>query len=360
MHRHRPLNFDENPMLVIWETTRACALACRHCRASAEDRRHPLELDTAEGKSLIDEVADMGTPLVVFSGGDPLQRDDLEELIRHGRTRHLRVGVIPAATPRLTRERIESIASAGAEQIAFSLDGPDEASHDEFRRVPGTFRRAMEAAQWVRDLGVRLQINSVFGAWNAHQFEPMARLVEELGVAFWEVFFLVPTGRGAALDCCTGAQTEMLFEKLHALASRVKFIVKVTEASHYRRYVLQHARGEGDRRLIGPQPVNSGRGFCFVDHTGQICPSGFLPIPCGSIRENKLADIYRHHPLFKALRDASQLKGKCATCSYREACAGGSRARAYAVTGDWLESEPFCDFAGAPANRPEPSVPQLV
>lgn len=353
MHPTRRFDFQESPLLVIWETTRACALACRHCRASAEDVRHPKELGTAEGMSLINEVADLGAPLLVFSGGDPLQRDDLELLIRHARRRDLRVGVIPAATPRLTRERVCSIARAGAEQIAFSLDGPDEASHDEFRRVPGTFRRALEGAAWVRESGARLQINTVFGSWNAHLFDDMARLVTSLGVAFWEVFFLVPTGRGAALSCCDADQTEALFTKLHHFARRARFTVKVTEASHYRRHVLEHSRSEADRGLIGPSPVNSGRGFCFVDHQGNICPSGFLPIPCGNIREKPLAEVYRHHPTFLALRDASLLKGRCAACDYRDACSGGSRARAYALTGDWLASEPFC------AHLDDPSVEEF-
>jgi radical SAM protein with 4Fe4S-binding SPASM domain len=342
MHRSRPLDFDDHPLLVIWETTRACALACRHCRAAAEDRRHPRELSTTEGFALADQVAAMGTPLWVLTGGDPLQREDLEALIAHGRQRDLRVGVIPAATPRLTRERIASIARAGAEQIAFSLDGEDAESHDAFRQVPGTFQRALAGAGWVREEGVRLQINTVFGAWNADRFQPMADLVQSLGVAFWEVFFLVPTGRGSALSCCNAEQTEHLFAQLRELAERVDFTIKVTEAPHYRRHVLEHQTPGSDRRLIGPRPVNSGRGFCFVDHTGQICPSGFLPLPCGDIRRDGLAEVYRYHPVFRTLRDASQLKGHCGTCAYREACSGGSRARAYALTGDLLAPEPFC------------------
>ena len=345
------VDFQRAPLLLIWEVTRACALACQHCRASAIDWRDPGELTLEEGRNLIDEVAAMGTPLIVFTGGDPLQRLDLEDLIRHAVSRKLTVGTIPAATPRLTRERILSLRDAGVHQIALSVDAESAAKHDAFRGVPGTFDQVIEAAGWIREAGVNLQANTVFGSWNADAFDAMAALVERLGVVFWEVFFLVPTGRGSRLQGCSAEQFERLFAKLYALAKQAPFVIKVTEGQHLRRFVAQQeAAGDPEvsrvraRMMMSGRPVNSGHGFCFIDHLGNVCPSGFLPLPCGNVRQNSVADLYRDNPIFRALRDFGQLKGKCARCGYRDGCSGGSRARAYALTGDLHAAEDSCLF----------------
>jgi radical SAM protein with 4Fe4S-binding SPASM domain len=344
MMRHG-LDFKQAPLLLIWEITRACALACRHCRASAEDWRDPRELTTDEGKNVLDQVAAMGTPLVVFTGGDPLQRDDLEELIRHGRSAGLKVGAIPAATPRLTRERVVSLKEAGLHQMALSLDGVTAEKHDTFRRVEGTYAKVMEGCRWAREVELPLQINSVFGAWNVDDFDATADLVESLGIVFWEVFFLVPTGRGSELQGCTPDQFEQLFAKLYERAKRVKYIIKITEAPHYRRYVAQQAGAAENMRLgMSPQPVNAGRGFCFVDRIGDICPSGFLPLVCGNVRKDAIAEVYRNHPVFRELRDENLLKGRCGRCPYKGLCSGGSRARAYALNGDYLAEDPYCAY----------------
>ena len=347
------VDFDRAPLLLIWEVTRSCELACKHCRADAIHQRDPRELSLAEGKTLIDDVAEMGTPLLIFTGGDPLQREDLEDLIVYGKSKGLRVGTIPATTARLTRERIASLKAAGVDQMALSLDGPDAETHDAFRRVEGSFDKAMQGAAWARELGVPLQVNTVFGAWNVDQIDRMVALVESLGVVFWEVFFLVPTGRGVELESCTADQFEALFERLHALSRRVKYIVKITEGQHFRRYVAEAARANpsapgGGGHPMGAQSdkpaVNSGKGFCFVDHIGNVCPSGFLPRECGNVRDTSVIEIYRNHPVFKELRDDSLLKGKCGRCRYRRICGGGSRARAYALTGDYLAPEPYCAY----------------
>lgn len=341
------IDFNQTPLLVIWEVTRACALACRHCRASAEDRRDPRELTTPEGKELLDQVREMGTPLIVFTGGDPLQREDLEELIAHARALGLRVAAIPAATDRLTRERIASLAAAGLEQVAISLDAPTAEKHDDFRKVPGTFAKAIEAAGWAREAGIPLQINTVFGAWNWEDFDEMAALVERLGTVFWEVFFLVPTGRGAELNGCSPVQMERLFRKLFELSIRSPFVVKVTEAQHFRAYAfrwMSRNPGARPRLMMGPRPVNAGCGFCFIDHVGNICPSGFLPLERGNVRERSLAEVYRRDPVFVELRDFRLLKGRCAVCPARDTCGGGSRARAYALTGDYLMPDPLCRY----------------
>ncbi len=347
----KTIDFRDTHLIVIREVKRACALACQHCRASAEDVRDPRELSTAQGKDLIRQVAAMGTPLLVLTGGDPLQRDDLEELIRYGKSWGLTMATIPAATPRLTRDRIFRLAEAGVDQLALSLDGETAAKHDAFRRVEGTFDRVINAAAWIREAHVPLQINTVFGAWNADDFDELAAAVEQLGAVFWEIFFLVPTGRGSALQGCTADQMERLFARIHELSQRVTFHIKVTEAQHYRRFFQQReAEGEvvprhGPHPPIGSRPVNAGLGFCFISHTGAVQPSGFLPLDCGNVKTDRLAAVYRRHETFLALRDLSLIKGPCASCSYLDFCSGGSRARTYALTGDFLGSETACRFA---------------
>lgn len=351
------VDFNRAPLLLIWEVTRACALACRHCRASAEDVRHPAELTLDEGRRLLDDVRAMGTPLIIFTGGDPLQRDDLEELVRYAKSIGLRAGAIPAATSRLTRDRVFALKEAGLDQMAISLDGVTAAQHDAFRRVEGTFDRAMAGANWAREAGLPLQVNTVFGSWNVNDFDAMAELVQRLGIVFWEVFFLVPTGRGVELQGVTPDQVEMLFGKLYDLAQHANFIVKITEGQHFRRYVAQRTGGAparhgapghpSPRLMLGPHPVNAGRGFCFVDHIGGVFPSGFLTVECGNVRRQPVSEIYRTSKVFNELRDASLLKGRCGRCEYRDMCSGGSRARAYAITGDYLAEDPLCGYQPA-------------
>ncbi|HVE13844.1 MAG TPA: TIGR04053 family radical SAM/SPASM domain-containing protein [Elusimicrobiota bacterium] len=357
----RPVDFSRAPFLTIWETTRSCALACRHCRAQAILGRHTDELTTAEAKDLLDQVAAMGTPILVFSGGDALNRPDLEELIRHGKRAGLRLGAIPAATPRLTRERVAALKDAGLDQLALSLDAPTAELHDAFRGVPGSFAKTLEGAAFAREAGIPLQINTCLAAWNFPHLEAMVERVRSLDVAFWEIFFLIPIGRGSAMRGLSPEQFELAFERFHRLNFEERFIVKLTEAPHYRRYVmmkegrrgenaaarirhvLARPRGVGGAIGMSPEAVNAGKGFLFIDHRGGICPSGFLPIPAGDVRRYRIADVYRNSPLFRSLRDPSLLKGKCGACEFAQVCAG-SRARANAATGNFLDSDPSCAY----------------
>jgi len=338
-------DFTQAPFLLIWEVTRSCELACRHCRASAIHCRDRFELDTREGCRLIDQTAEMGTPLIVFTGGDPFQREDLEELIRHAKSRGLRVGTIPATTERLTRERLLSVKEAGVDQLAVSIDGATREEHDDFRRVPGSFDKALRAAEWMRELEIPLQVNTVFGKWNFNRFDALADLVEALGPVFWEVFMLVPTGRGVELEGCTAEEMEGLFAEIDRVQRRVSYRIKITEGQHYRRFLAQRPEGPPPRQPA--RPVHAGSGFCFVDHRGNVCPSGFLPVPCGNVREGSVIDIYRTHPFFQRLRDPSRLEGKCASCEFLDTCGGGSRARAYALTGDFSAPDPACGYEPA-------------
>ncbi len=354
------VDFQEAPLLVIWEVTRACALACRHCRASAINQRHPRELNLDEGKTLLNKIQTMGTPIVVLTGGDPIQRDDLEDLIAHGKSLGLRMGTIPAGTPRLTRARLASLKSAGVDQVAFSIDAATAARHDAFRQVPGSFDLTLQGARWARELDIPLQINTVLSRNNQDEFDEIADLVAGLDIVFWEVFFLVPTGRGAELQGCDAEETEALFAKLRERSKTAPYVIKVTEAQHYRRHRLQQERrdhgpalanrghpteigAKGGRPAIGmsSKVVNAGNGFCFVDHTGDICPSGFLPEICGNVRTHSITEVYRQNELFTALRDPRRLEGKCGRCEFKAAC-GGSRSRAHAVHGNPFAEENTC------------------
>lgn len=363
------IDFDQRPFLVIWETTRSCALACLHCRAEADPRRRPGELTTEQGKALLNDAAAMGTPIFILSGGDPLNREDLEELVAHGAQAGLRMGTIPAATPNLTRRRLAALKAAGLSQVAFSLDAPDAAAHDGFRRTPGAYERTLQGTAWARELGLPLQINTCFGAWNFDRLEEMIALVRSLKVVFWEVFFLIPVGRGKELEGLRPEQFEQAYERLRRLAAEERFIVKLTEAQPFKRFAhrqdLERSKQglpplvpAAARRPSGRCPipastkaVNAGNGFVFVDHLGNVCPSGFLPLPVGNVRATPLSRFYRESALFRKLRDPRQLKGKCGVCEYAAVC-GGSRARAWALTGDYLEADPSCAYVPAALRAP--------
>jgi radical SAM protein len=362
------LNYDESPFLAIWEVTQSCDLACKHCRAAAQPIAHPDELTNAEGKALIDQIADMHIPIFVFTGGDPLKRKDVFELISYAAGKGVQVALTPSATPLLTREAIFKMKEAGLVRLGISLDGSTPEIHDNFRGLPGAWARTIQAVEWANEAGIPIQVHTTISRHNAHDLDNLCNLFEKLSIVMWNVFFLVPVGRGQLGDLLSGEEFEHVFGKIYELSHRVSFQIKTTEAMHYRRYLLQNnlqerkmghghlhaARHEYEpgaptadakTRTMGwaTRRVNDGKGFMFISHVGNVYPSGFLPIHAGNIRETQLADIYRHAPIFKALRDTSKLEGKCGACEYKEIC-GGSRARAYALTGDPLAQEPCCIY----------------
>jgi AdoMet-dependent heme synthase len=352
-------DFTKSPFLVIWETTQACDLTCRHCRASAEPHRKPGELSTEEGKRLLRDIHDMGCRIVVLSGGDPLKRPDLYELVKYGRSLGIRMATIPAATDLLTRDVLVKLKEADLDQVAFSLDFPTADLHDTFRGTPGAYEKTLQGVRWAGEVGIPSQINTTITRQSLPYLEPMGELVQKLGIVFWEVFFLVPMGRGKLLEELNAEQCEDAFRILYDVHKRCSFVLKVTEAPHYRRYVAQREgvaqglperlrRSEGPGGTVGyaPQAVNAGNGFMFVSYEGDIYPSGFLPSSGGNVRAAKIADIYRTAAIFRELRDPSKLKGICGKCEYKEIC-GGSRSRAFATTGDYLATEPWCVYKPA-------------
>ena len=340
---------SERPIAFIWEVTQACDLTCEHCRADAQPARHPDELTTAEAKALLDQVTGFGDrQLVVFSGGDPMKRPDLVDLVDYGTDQGLLVSLTPSGTENLDREAIEDLADAGLKRMALSLDGGDAESHDAFRGEAGSFTSTMRAAEAAQEAGVPLQINTTVCARTVEELPAIRERVAELGAVLWSVFFLVPVGRGAVLDGIAPERADRVMEWLAEVADESSFGLKTTEAPHYRRVRQQRATGEegpdagppGGARGTG---VIAGDGFAFVSHTGEVYPSGFLPESAGTVPDEDVVDVYRNSDLFESLRDRDQLHGKCGACPYRAVC-GGSRSRAYAATGDPLASDPLCPY----------------
>ena len=366
------VDFNERPFIAIWESTQACDLACVHCRASAQPLRSSFELSTAEAERLIDQIAELRVPVFVITGGDPLKRPDIFDLVEYATVHDVRTSLTPSATPLLTRDAIAELQRRGLARLAVSLDGSTAEIHDAFRQVSGSYVRTLPAIRWARELGLPVQINTTIARRNMANFDDTVRLLESLEIAMWSIFFLVPTGRGRMDDLISAEEFEAIFARLYQLARRTRFDIKTTEAQHYRRYVLQARAAE--RRHQGSVPVaygmpaptaernnelaretcrdgigraprglNDGKGFVFISHIGEVFPSGFLPISAGNVRRQPLADIYRHSPLFVALRDTSRLQGKCGGCEFRSVC-GGSRARAFALTGNPFAEEPCCVY----------------
>jgi radical SAM protein len=347
--RKRAGLFDETPFLLFWETTRACDLACQHCRACAVPLRSPRELSTDEGKRLLDEARAMGVPLVVLTGGDPAKRPDLLDLVRHGSSIGLRMALTPSATPLITRELLVALREAGLARLAISLDGAVAETHDAFRGTSGSYARTLEILREAREVGLTTQVNTSVVRENVGELARVAELVAALDVELFSVFLVVPTGRARGGSALGAEEIEEVLEWLAERSESFPFDVKTTAAPQLRRVLLQHKvrRNEivGIRDGIGraPRGVNDGSGIVFVSHEGDVFPSGFLPIRCGNVRDEGLTRVYREHPLFASLRDGDRLGGKCGRCEFRFVC-GGSRARAYATSGDPLAADPGCVY----------------
>ncbi|GAB3141546.1 TIGR04053 family radical SAM/SPASM domain-containing protein [Micromonospora sonneratiae] len=359
---------------MIWEATQACPLACRHCRASARPDRDPGELTTAEATDLMAQVAEFGrpSPLFVITGGDPFQRPDLMTLVRRGTELGLPMSVSPSGTPTLTRAALAELHQAGTRAISLSLDAAGASAHDGFRGVDGVYDLTTRAWEDAIALGLKVQINTTVTRQNVGDLPDIAAQVRDRGALLWSVFFLVPTGRGRALLALDANETEDVLNVLYDLGENVP--VKTTEAHHFRRVCLQRAvlarhgvppaealglgplyhqlRGRLDELALTDQPrrtrraplqVSAGNGFVFISHRGEVHPSGFLPVDAGNVRQQRLVDIYRTGELFTSLRDPGRLQGRCGDCEFRTVC-GGSRARAYAVTGDLYAEEPACSY----------------
>ena len=345
--------FDERPLLVIWETTRACDLACVHCRACAIANRDPNELSTDEAKKLLDDVKRMGTPLFVLTGGDPAKRPDLVEIVRYGSSIGLVMAVTPSGTPLMTENILREVRDAGLARLAVSVDGPSAAVHDAFRRVRGSFDHTMRILEEARALGIERQINTTIAPHNHKALPAMADLVASVGATLWSVFAVVPTGRADKHLVLGPDEVETALVELAGIAEHAPFDVKTTAAPMYRRIVMQRKADVGpvgvlrdldpEGNVRGPRGVNDGLGMLFVSHVGEIFPSGFLPIHAGNVRQDDVGAVYRDSPLFRSLRDVEPLEGKCGVCPFKRVC-GGARSRAYATSGNIHASDESCAY----------------
>lgn len=349
-------NFDLSPLLVFYEITKACDLVCLHCRACAQPAADPHELSTAESLAMIDQLAEFPEPpLLVITGGDPLKRPDVFELIAHAVGQGLQTAITPSPTPLVTSDAIRRLKDAGIARMAVSIDGADSATHDALRGVPGSFAQTQRIMADAEACGIPLQVNTTLTPASYDQLEQIAALLARHPVVLWSLFLIIPVGRATAAMRLTGEQYEAAFERLWALSKQYPFAIKTTEGMHYRRFVLQRRQQEREQDAGGARQsarggwshgfpgVNDGRGVLFLSHAGLIHPSGFLPLVCGAFPFNHIVDVYQHSPIFRRLRDADALGGKCGVCEYRQIC-GGSRARAYAVTGDPYAAEPDCVY----------------
>ncbi len=359
-------SFAQSPFIVIWETTRACALACVHCRAEAIPRRDPNELTTEEGKRLIDRVAAFGSPppILVLTGGDPLRRPDIAALVAHGTRIGVPVSLTPSGTAAVTQEKLAALKDAGLARLAVSLDGATAEAHDGFRGVRGSHRHTMRIIERAHALGLPLQINTTVCKRTLDDLPALARQMGNFGVVLWALFFLIPVGRAQADQALGADEIETVLHWAAELSHHVPFGIKTTEAPHYHRILAQHAAGAQTLRRSVQRPdrvgragraVTDGNGFVFIDHVGNICPSGFLPMPTGNVRRDDLVAVYREDPLFLALRDPARLGGRCGRCEYRQQC-GGSRARAWALSGNPLAEDPGCSYQPAAALEEVPAI----
>ncbi|HEX7193074.1 MAG TPA: TIGR04053 family radical SAM/SPASM domain-containing protein [Thermoanaerobaculia bacterium] len=375
------VDFNVSPFVAIWETTRACDLSCVHCRAAAQSRRSQFELTTEQGFTLINQIADLKPKVFVITGGDPLKRDDVYDMIHYAKSIGLEPSVTPSATPLLTPEAIKKMKENGVTRLAISLDHYLREDHDNFRRVPGSFDLTIRAIEAARDNDIPVQINSTVSKRTAADMPKLAALLSKYSnVVMWSVFFLVPTGRAKSGDMIEATEVETLFGDLYDISKSVPFNVRTTEAMHYRRFVMQKMLAEQGKTTDGlidpntglidastifmgniartkpigvqmqtgaitraPKGVNEAKGFVFISHIGDVFPSGFLPLKAGNVKKDSLVTLYRDSELFRSLRDTKNLKGKCGECEFRELC-GGSRSRAWSVTGDVFASDPICTY----------------
>ena len=342
--------FQLRPLQVTWEMTRACEWKTTHARKIARSSHEKQEFSTAEAFHLVEQVASMHVPLLVLTGGDPLLRPDLLPVIEFASRRSLRTSLTLLPTPVLDAEIISDLRAHGLMRVAFWLHGSTSKLDDGRWPVPGSHQRTLDVIQTCHEVGLPVQINTILARRNFHDVEPMFDLLTRLDVALWNVIFLVPADREHADEMLSAEEHEQVFAKLYAASKRVHFQIKTTEAQHYQRYLLQQRARESRRRMTemdviacAPKGVNDGKGSIFINHKGEVYPSRYLVVSAGNVTAQSLSEVYCDSSLFVSLRDSSKLKGKCGRCPVRNIC-GGSRARAYAMTGDLFAEEPCCTY----------------
>ncbi len=337
--------------LVAWELTRSCNLNCVHCRASADKGPYPGELSTEKCKQILEEISEVGSPIIILTGGEPLLRKDIFELSSWGDKKGLRMVMATNGTL-LTKNIVTRMIESGIKRVSISLDGPDEALHDAFRKVPGAFRGALEGIALLKEAGLPFQINTTVTKHNSQYIGEILDLAVKLGAEAHHLFLLVPTGRAKDLaDQEIEAQEyESLLHWFYEMRGKVSIHLKATCAPHYYRVLRQEARARGEKVTFETYGLDAvtrgclgGTSFCFISYDGIVQPCGYLELNCGDLKVSSFREVWENSDIFKQLRDFSSYKGKCGRCEYIRVC-GGCRARAYEATGDFLAEEPLCAY----------------
>ena len=344
----------DSPRVVAWEVTRSCNLACAHCRASALHGPYPDELTTDEARTLVEQIAAAGDPILILTGGEPLLRPDVFDIAERARECGLRVVMAPNGTL-VTPAAAHRLRAVGIKRISVSIDFPTAAEHDAFRGCEGAFAGALEGVRNAQAAGIETQVNATITKMNAHHLPALLELATGLGAVSFHPFMLVPTGRGKELaeQELAPDDYEHWLNWIYDAQRTSELFFKPTDVPHYWRVMRQRAQAEGRKLEAHPRSHGgldtlsrgclAGVGFCFVSHVGEVQPCGYFDKVAGNVREQTFGEVWCDSPLFKELRDLSLLKGKCGACEYKAVC-GGCRARAYELTGDYLEEEPYCAY----------------
>ncbi|HET7704599.1 MAG TPA: radical SAM protein [Thermoanaerobaculia bacterium] len=346
--------------IVMWELTRACKLACLHCTVGAQQKRSPVELSTYEAYKTIDQIAALHPEELLITGGDPLERADIYQLVDYAVRRNLQPCLVLSVTQLLTGNAIGKLRRHGLSRLAISIDASSPDRHDAARGIPGHFTQSLLAIRWARTYEMALEVNTLVTRHNVNDLETIAQLLADLSVQRWNVYFAVPTREMNRNDALTAAETEAVFERLYAIGLRSPVAIRTIEAPHYRRFVLQKGLDERRRTIdryfesadaddasLEQQAISRATTdrseIVFISHSGEVSISPFLPLTAGNVRYQPLATIHRSTDMFLQISDDSRLKGKCGKCEFRRIC-GGSRARAYAATGDLFAADPLCSY----------------
>ncbi len=335
--------------LIAWEVTRSCNLACKHCRAEAHLDPYEGELNTEEAKALIDTFPSVGNPIIIFTGGDPMMRKDLYELGKYAVSKGLRPVLSPNGTL-ITKENAKLIKEAGFGRCSISIDGKDAASHDLFRGVEGAFDKSMQGIEYLKEAGVEFQINTTVTKSNFDTFKDIFNLCERIGAVAWHIFLLVPMGRASEIqeEVITAEEYEEVLHWFYDFRQHTNMHLKATCAPHY--YRIMRQRAHEDKVEVSAENFGmdahtrgclGGTGFCFISHTGQVQPCGYLELDCGQIKKEPFPQIWKNSKVFNQFRTQADYEGKCGICEYHKVC-GGCRARAYSMDNNHLAEEPLC------------------
>ncbi|MHB8111389.1 MAG: radical SAM protein [Syntrophorhabdaceae bacterium] len=324
--------------MVAWELTRNCNLSCVHCRASADKGPHTGELSTEECRTIIDNILTFSSPTVILTGGEPLLRPDIFEIIEYGREKGLRL-VIAVNGTLVTQEVARRMKDSGIQRVSLSIDGKDPLGHDEFRKVAGAFDAVIGASEIFRRINLPFQVNTTVTSLNVQDIDGVYSLTKSLGAVAWHIFLLVPVGRGKGLKGkeLSAKHYEDVLHHLRDIEKRNELEIKVTCAPHYYRIVVE----DGDK----PKSAGclAGKSFMFISHTGIAQPCGYLELPSGDVRKDGLRHVWENSAVFAELRDLASYRGKCGSCRYLRIC-GGCRARAFEATGNYRDPEPLCSY----------------